>query len=202
MNSPTHTLLAMALLSKSGKPVRNWAIAIGSLIPDIAIYIWAPWQMWINDVGRRTLWRELYFEDTMQAIIAPPNSIPLFALLAGIGFWLNASGRSLKWGLALLMLSLAALIHIATDIPVHSHDAYRHLWPLSDWRFHSPISYWQDSRGGRWISMIEAAIGLACAIVLWRRHPRLWVKLTLGLLGLAYIALQLKMWLDPFGGPP
>lgn len=197
MNSPTHTVLALALLSKPGQPLRNWAIAIGSLIPDIAIYIWAPWQMWVNDVTGRKLWRELYFENTMQAIIAPPNSIPLFTVLAVIGLWQRAH----KWGLALFMLSLAALLHIATDIPVHSHDAYRHFWPLSDWRFHSPLSYWQESRGGRWISLIECGIGLACSTILWRRHPHRWTKFTLSLIALAYIGLLLKMWLDPFGSP-
>ena len=66
MNSPTHSLLALALLSKEGHKKRNWAIFIGSVIPDIAIYIWAPYQKFVNGVSGEEMWGKLYFEPPMQ----------------------------------------------------------------------------------------------------------------------------------------
>jgi hypothetical protein len=195
MNSPTHSLLALALLSKRGHTRRNWAVFIGSLIPDAAIYLWAPYQMFIKGESQRRIWDTLYFEPPMQTLIALFNSIPIYAALAALGFW----ARGKIWGQLVLFFALAALIHMATDLPVHGHDAYRHFWPLSDWRFFSPFSYWEADHHAGWVSLIEAVMAIAAIIVLWRRFPKLWVKITLGVLAVLYIALQIVMQLAPFG---
>jgi len=86
MMSPTHSLLALALLSKAGETKRNWAVLIGSVTPDLAIYLWAPYQYFINDVSGQELWGELYFAPPMQNLIAYFNSIPIYATLAFIGW--------------------------------------------------------------------------------------------------------------------
>jgi len=70
MNSPTHSLLALALLSKRGRTRRNWAVFIGSILPDLAIYLWTPYQMFIKGESQRRIWDELYFEPPMQTLIA------------------------------------------------------------------------------------------------------------------------------------
>ena len=211
MISTTHTLLALALLSKgsdhsqeeidvfgdSPSPKsklpnrytkRNWAAAIGSFLPDAAIYLWAPYQMFVNKVDSRTLWNELYFEPPMQNLIAYFNSIPVYAALAAAGYVL----REKIWGKLLLVFALAALTHMATDLPVHNHDAYRHFWPLSDWRFISPFSYYESAHHSRWVSLIEAVIALGSAFVLWRRFAKLWVRAILGLMVIFYIFIQMQ----------
>ena len=186
MNSPTHSLLALAMLSKKGHSKRNWAIFIGSIVPDIAIYIWAPYQRFVNGVGGEEMWRKLYFEPPMQNLIAYFNSIPIYAAIALLGYY----GRAKLWGQLLLVFALAALIHMATDLPVHGHDAYRHFWPLSDWRFYSPFSYYEQDLHSAWVSLVEAFIAFASIFVLWRRFPKLWVKIILGILAVLYIAMQ------------
>lgn len=197
MNTPTHSLLALALLSKRGQTKRNWAVLIGSLIPDAIIYIWAPYQMWVKGVDGRTLWDQLYFEAPMQNAVALVNSITIYLALAAIGL----AARAKLWGQLLLVFALAALIHIATDLPVHGHDAYRHFWPLSDWRFYSPISYWETDLHAGWVSLVEAIIGLVCIAVLWRRFPKLWVKIILGILAALYIVMQLALRLAAINIP-
>ncbi|WP_371395993.1 hypothetical protein [Fretibacter rubidus] len=187
MNSPTHSLLALAILSKRGERRRNVAVFIGALIPDLLIYIWAPYQMFIKGETQTNIWDVLYFAPPMQTGIALFNSIPIYLLLAAIGF----IKRGTTWGKLVLFFALAALIHMATDFPVHGHDAYRHFWPLSDFRFHSPISYWEVDHHARWVSLVEALIALSAIIVLWRRFPKLWVKIILGVLALGYLALPL-----------
>jgi len=189
MNSPTHSLLALALLSKKGHTKRNWAVFIGSIVPDVAIYLWAPYQRFANGVSGKEMWRELYFQPPMQNLIALFNSIPIYLALATLGWLLRARMA----GKLLLFFSLAALIHMATDMPVHSEDAYRHFWPLSDWRFHSPLSYWDRSHHSAWVSVIETIVALVSIIVLWRRFPKLWTKILLSLLALLYIAVQIMM---------
>ena len=189
MNSPTHTLLALALLSKRGATKRNWAVILGSLIPDAAIWFWAPYQSFVNGVSGEQMWRELYFGTPMQNLIAYFNSIPIYAALAVLGYVMRAK----RWGKLLLAFALAALIHMATDLPVHNHDAYRHFWPLSDWRFLSPFSYYEREHHSGWVSVIEAAIALISIAVLWRRFPKLWVKIVLGVLALLYLALPIML---------
>ena len=169
---------------------------MGSLLPDVVIYLWAPYQMFIKGESGRRIWDELYFEAPMQNAIALFNSIPIYAVLAVIGFF----ARGKLWGKCLLVFALAALIHMATDLPVHGHDAYRHFWPLSDWRFYSPFSYWEADHHAGWVSLVETALAFASIFILWRRFPKLWVKIVLGLLTAAYIALQVVSRLAPFGG--
>lgn len=197
MNTPAHALLALALLSKRGETKRNWAVLTGSLIPDIAIYIWAPYQTLVNGVSGRELWGKLYFEAPMQNAIAVFNSIPIYALLAAIGYFTLAK----KWGLLLFVFALAALLHIAADMPVHGHDAYRHFWPFSDWRFHSPFSYYEQALHARWVSLVEAVIAFICIIVLWRRFPKIWVRIILAAVGALYVLMQAYMQLASLPSP-
>jgi len=192
VNSPTHTLLALALLSKQGDKKHNWVVIFGSIIPDAVIWLWAPYQSLINGVSGETMWRELYFAEPMQNLIAYFNSIPIYGLLAVTGY----VGRTKTWGKLTLFFALAALIHMATDLPVHNHDAYRHFWPLSDWRFISPFSYYETEHHAVWVSLIEASIALISIIFLWRRFAKLWVKILLGIFALFYIALPLLLQLS------
>ena len=194
MNSPTHSLLALALLSKRGETKQNWAVLIGSFIPDAVIYIWAPWQSLVNGVSGEEMWRELYFQPSMQNMIAVVNSIPIYAALAILGFVMWAK----LWGKLLLFFALAALIHMATDLPVHGHDAYRHFWPLSDWRFYSPFSYYERDLHSGWVSAVETLIALVSIVVLWKRFPRLWVRIILSIFAILYILLRVVMQLAYF----
>jgi len=164
-------------------------VIIGSLIPDAAIWFWAPYQSLVNGVSGEEMWNELYFAEPMQNLIAYFNSIPIYGALALLGYVMRAK----TWGKLTLFFALAALTHMATDLPVHNHDAYRHFWPFSDWRFISPFSYYEREHHAGWVSLIESAIAIASIVVLWRRFPKLWVKIILGILSLLYIAMPILL---------
>lgn len=185
MNTPTHTLLALALLSRPQQRKRNLTVIAGSLIPDLAIFLWAPYQSFVNGVSGEEMWRELYFAPSMQNLIAWFNSIPIYLGLIALGFL----GRGKAWGKLLLVFAAAALIHMATDLPVHAEDAYRHFWPLTDWRFYSPLSYWDEAHHARWVGTVEIILAGGCIALLWRRHPAQWVKIALSLLALFYVVV-------------
>ncbi|MGB0906566.1 MAG: hypothetical protein ACPGVT_03650 [Maricaulaceae bacterium] len=205
MNSPTHSLLALALLSKQGETKRNWAVLIGSLFPDIVIYIWAPYQRFIKGESGARIWNELYFEAPMQDLIAVFNSIPIYAAIAVLGFAVmkkaDAEAETTQYGPLLLFFALAALIHMTTDLPVHAHDAYRHFWPISDWRFYSPLSYYEAGKHSAWVSLFETALALCSIFILWRRFPKKWVRITLGIFAAIYIGLNIILRLVPFHFP-
>ena len=175
MITSTHALLSLAVLSKLGERKRNWSVLAGSLLPDLAIFLWAPYQSIVNGASGEEMWRELYFEPPMQNLIAWFNSIPIYAALALVGFL----ARSKTWGKLLLVFALAALIHMATDMPVHAADAYRHFWPISDWRFYSPLSYWDINHHAGWVGKIDVAIAFACIALLWQRFSGRGLKITL-----------------------
>ena len=185
MITSTHALLSLAVLSKRGERKRNLSVLFGSLLPDMAIFLWAPYQAIVNGVSGEEMWDKLYFEPPMQNLIAWFNSIPIYGALALIGFL----ARSKLWGKLLLVFALAALIHIAGDMPVHADDAYRHFWPISDWRFYSPLSFWDVDHHAGWVGKIDMAIALVSIAVLWVRHPTRWVKIALSITALLYAAL-------------
>ena len=105
---------------------------------------------------------------------AASNSFVLFGVVFAVGIWR-------KWPL-LIVFGGAALIHITLDFPLHADDAHRHIWPLSDWRFVSSVSYWDPDANGLIGSALETLMSLGAAAILWRRFPRsLWRLLIIGL---------------------
>lgn len=197
MNTPTHALVALAALSKPDDRPRNLWVLFGALIPDLAIFLWAPWQRWGLGRDWGAIWDQHYFEAPMQTIIALFNSVPIYASLLLIGWW----QRGTRWGLILMLIAAAALLHIALDAPVHGHDAYRHLWPLSDWRFYSPVSYWEADRYANIVAWFETAIVLVCTVILWWRFPKLWVRVILSVL-LAFTLIVLGAQQLAASAPP
>jgi len=194
MQTPTHSLLALAFLARKNEPKRNAAILAGSLIPDLFIYVAWPWLTFVRGESQSRIWSEIYFDEPMQSVGAAFNSAPIYIGLAVLG-WIF---RRQMWGLLLCVFSLAALIHIATDLPVHAEDAHRHFWPVTDWRFFSPVSYWDPAHHGRWVGALEAVGGLGLCALLWRRFSSRWARAFLILIGLFYAAglsyLLLSSW--------
>lgn len=185
MITSTHALLSLAILSKRGDRKRNLSVLTGALLPDLAIFLWAPYQAIVNGVSGDEMWNKLYFEPPMQNLIAWFNSVPIYAALALIGFLARSKG----WGKLLMVFALAALIHIATDMPVHADDAYRHFWPISDWRFYSPLSYWDIDHHAGWVGKIDVAIAFGCMAVLWQRFSARWIKIVLSITSAFYLAV-------------
>ena len=194
MQSPTHSLIALAILAKRENPKQNWAILLGSIVPDAFIYVCWVWLTFIKGHSQSEIWRDIYFNDPMQLTGAIFNSAPIYIGLALLGFW----QRKKTWGKLLLFFALAALIHLAMDLPVHADDAHRHFWPLSNWRYYSPLSYWDNDHNAQWVGLVEAIIASIAIFVLWRRFPKVWVRVVLGLFTLFYIGNQFLIWLAPW----
>ena len=107
---------------------------------------------------------------------AVSNSFILFGLLCALAGWR-------KWPI-LTVFGLAALLHLLLDFPLHADDAHRHFWPVSDWRFQSPVSYWDPAFNG-WLGVtIETIVTLAATAILWMRFSRVRWRLLFGVLAL------------------
>ena len=73
------------------------------------------------------------------------------------------------------------------DFLVHHDDAYRHFWPLSDWKFMSPLSYWDPRYYGNWVSAVDTIIILGLLLWLSSRYTSTQARAGIVLVGLLYI---------------
>ena len=87
-----------------------------------------------------------------------------------------------------IAFAAAGLLHLALDFPLHNDDARRHFWPISDWVFESPLSYWDSAHHAAWVAPFGLAAVLAAAVVLWRRWPGWWKR------GLVLAACAAEIW--------
>ncbi len=154
-------LTAAALLTKPGDQRRNWAVLAGALLPDLSIFVLVGWARLVENQPHRQIWRETYWQEPWQTLSAISNSYIIWGLFAALAWWLD-------WRIW-TFLAAAMLVHMCLDLPFHASDAHKHFWPLTDWRFHSPLSYWDDHHHSRWVGMLELGLVLASMIVLWQR---------------------------------
>ncbi len=136
----------------------------GALMPDVSLYLLAGWSLFVLGIPAETVFGTLYFSPHWQAIFAVDNSIPLWLL--GLAWGLCSRNR------VVIAFAGAGLLHLALDLPLHNEDARRHFWPISDWVFHSPVSYWDPQRYGRVTAPVEVGLCLVLSAVLWRRFKR------------------------------
>ncbi len=135
MYTPTHVSVAVAALGSRKRPTDTAWIIFGALLPDLPMVF-----LFVFDLARGYSASEIfdirYFEDGWQIPLNFFNSAPIYALIAIAAYFLHKR--------SLLLFALAALMHIALDLPLHREDAHAHFWPLSDWKFISPVSYWDN----------------------------------------------------------
>jgi hypothetical protein len=147
------------------------------------------WARWVDGRARSEIFRTLYFSDAWQAALAPWHSVPLWGAVLALGF-ATRSG-------VVRAFAAAGLLHMACDLPLHVDDGHRHFWPLSDWRFRSPVSYWDGRHYGDLFEPLEFALTIGLVAFLAYRHPSPWVRGALGVLALGYVA-QRAMFLMMF----
>lgn len=191
MNTPAHLLLGAALFARPATSQIIFAAMLGALLPDLSLYVLAGVSLIVLGLPPAQVFGELYFSDLWQSIFAIDNSFLVWGGLLGAAIWFKKS-----WAVA---LSAAALLHLLLDFPLHHNDGRTHFWPLTNWVFESPVSYWDRGHGAHWVAPFEAAAAVVSAGVLWQRKPPLWAAaLTAGLLvAELYVVRQ---WLFVFGG--
>ena len=193
MNTQTHILIACALFSKSGKEnrARNWAVFCGALAPDILIFFMFGWAK-LTGTPEKEVWTNWYYNPPWQTWIDGSNA---FIFYIGLLIFALILPKIIEAGKALASLitvfSLAALIHLLCDLPLHVDDGHAHFWPLSHWRYHSPVSYWDHNHYGHYFMVFEALLGIGLCIILWRRFNKLWIRLLLALCLIPYIVLPI-----------
>ena len=203
MMTQTHCLIAATLFAGPERSVRqNSAILLGSLVPDAAIYTLFFWSK-LKGIPEQELWQEVYFTEPMLTFTAIGNSLPLYLSILLLFITIRfLKDRQIQLNLytshsanlsssVIALFSLAAITHLLGDFPVHSSDAHPHFWPLSDWRFHSPVSYWDSNHHGNVFSLFEALLGVVLSVIIYKRFKSFFIRLLTALALTSYIAVPI-----------
>ena len=187
MNTPTHVLVAEVAVGRrliDGAPL---AALVGGALPDLVLGVLAV----IDGVGRLATGRTAgltRWDEPWATFGAMTNSGPVWMVLIGLGVWLSrraASGKLAGRGELMAVAGTAGLLHVVIDFLTHADDAHRHLWPLSSWAFHSPVSYWDHDHFAGWLIPLEAVVAIGSAVMLWPRFRSGGARILL-LLAVAY----------------
>ena len=188
MNTPSHWVLSAVVLGR-GPWADAWRpIMAGAVAPDLPMLAFYAYQRLGVNAPDRLIWSQTYFEADWQAFFDAFNSFPLIALMALVAWY--AGSRA---GLA-FCASMA--LHCLFDLPLHREDAHGHFFPLSSWRFMSPVSYWDVRHYGAYAAAAELALTGAGCVVLLRRRERAWRVIgmaSLGVLG-AFACIAVVLW--------
>ena len=159
MNTPAHVIFSLSLLGKNNAANYTGAIALGALLPDAVMLIFYAYEKF-NGVPENIIWSDHYYQPFWQNLIDIFNSVPL--LLAGLALMYFK-----KYNYFVLLFA-SMLIHCFFDFPVHHDDGHRHFFPISQFRFQSPVSYWDPEHFGNITGLVEIVLFLAGSIFLWQ----------------------------------
>ncbi len=189
MNTPAHLLVGAAVMGWGRHVQIMWAAMAGALLPDLSLYLMAGVSLFVLQIPPEIVFHELYYSFGWQTVFAVDNSFLIWGLILGFALW-----RRSIWGVA---LTGAALLHLGLDFLLHHDDGRPQFWPLSNWIFESPVSYWDVHNGARWVGPLTAAAALISFVVILLRKPG-WV---LSVAALALIVAELmvaRVWLFYF----
>ena len=179
MHTPAHLLLNAAALDRGRlRGTLRW-ILLGALVPDLSMFVFFAWHAGMLHTPQAQIWSVEYFRPEWQLVFDASHSIPA----AGLGLLICARAGSAR-GMALFC---SVLLHCGIDLALHHDDAHRHFLPLGDWRYASPVSYW-DPRHFGWLGAgLEVAAVLASSAQLARRASHRVVAPSLGALSALYL---------------
>ena len=182
MDTGAHIICNLVVQSRSSESRIFAAVLVGAVLPDLPIMLFYAWESLVMNSAESEIWSELYFKPGWQNFFDTFNSLPLIVVLLALGIYFK------KQLVSVLALSMA--LHVLLDLPFHHDDAHRHFFPFSDWRFFSPVSYWDPKYHGDVMHIVQITIVIIGLVVLWLRHPGRLEKATLAFLGVGYLLFQ------------
>jgi hypothetical protein len=191
MQTPAHLAASLFVWRKEIRWADAAAVVFGAVLPDITMFFFYGYQKAIGSTEKE-IWGTLYFEEHWQYCFDVFNSIPI-AILLFIVF------RQLKIRWAQLLVASAGL-HMLCDLPVHHDDGHRHFLPLSNWRFESPISYWDPAHYGYVFAAFELVLAISALIYVTRKGEKPAGRIAIAALAIyaAGIAILIFVFARPF----
>lgn len=154
MKTFSHAIITAALGQKA-KANRStlFAFVAGSVVPDLPLILLTAISMlstptWAEGMEKM---HSTYETDALWiALHNLPHSLVALGLLAAFAGALSKRCRTL-----LLWFVVGAALHSVVDVLTHAGDGPMFLYPLSGFRFDSPVSYWDPAHFGRAFTRLE-----------------------------------------------
>jgi hypothetical protein len=191
MHSQTHVIMGAALFG--GKvPKRAWFGALGGILPDLPM-LFIVLALKLAAVPDPVIFGFLYWQDWWQITNAVAHNFwgwgAVFAIALVLRERAAATAQTIDRCSLALVLSGSALLHCLIDFLVHREDAHMSFWPVTRWKFISPVSYYDPAHFGHYFSIFEALVGLSLAALLLSRFRSRWVRGALILAIFLYLAV-------------
>lgn len=188
---PTHAAVNLVALDQWTTPEQRPWVFLGALMPDLPVLAFYFVCRYILGLSDDEIWKDVYYRDRWFNVFATFHSIPLTAGLCGLGIAVGSH--------ALALFGASMCMHNLVDLPLHAKDAHRHFFPFSNYRFKSPISYWNPTYWGRVVAAGEMALLAACSFTLYPVLVSPWAKGALLFANAAFVVAYVAFYLGPYG---
>lgn len=191
MNTPAHIIINTVCLARQDTANVLIPVVVGAILPDAPMFVFYFVEKVIKKTPERYIWEKKYYQTGWQNFIDIFNSLPFILISLTTAIWFNYQIG--------ILFSLSMLLHILGDLPLHNNDAHRHFFPLSNWRFFSPISYWDPKYYGHIVTKVEILVTIISCLFLFVSSNSLMGKFSLGFVGFSYLAYFLyvfTVWSD------
>ena len=191
MLTQTHIIMGAALFG--GKvPKRAWVGALGGVLPDIPMLL-IVLGLKLAAIPDPIIFGYLYWQDWWQVTNAIAHNFWLWGGLFLVALLLRerlaATAEAIDHWSLVMVFSASAFLHVMIDFLVHREDAHMIFWPVTRWKFMSPVSYYDPAHFGGYFSLFEALLGLGLAALLIRRFANTWARGALLFAMLLYVAV-------------
>ena len=194
-------LVSIATLGRRGDGRRNTAAALGAILPDVPLFVLFVAARFAMGQPSSEIWTRTYFEPGWQLAVDVAHSVPLALAGLALARWRGHAAWQALFG--------SMLLHSALDLPVHTDDAHRHFLPVTSWRFHSPVSYWDPRDYGRQVALAEITAALALSVRVFRLLTSRAARAMVGAMAVVYLAGATMLmrhcitmpWLASLAGP-
>ncbi len=190
MHTLGHIAINLAILGRKENAKYALPLVIGAVLPDIPIYLYYLYQKFVLKMPEIFIWGIGYYLPEWQTLFNTFHSFIIIFLL-----YFLADELKKEW---FKTLFAGMILHSMFDFPVHSEDAHAHFFPVSGWKFESPVSYWNPEHYGIIGAGAEIVLVLAASIFALKTYAQKWVRYLLYginilyLLGTAFLALYLN----------
>ncbi len=179
MNTPAHIIINLLCLGKLDQSQILTPVVIGAVLPDAPMFVFYFVEKVILGKSERVIWTQSYYQENWQNFIDLFNSLPLILIVFLLCFWWKSQIGQL--------LCASMTLHILGDLPLHNDDAHRHFFPLSSWRFHSPVSYWDPQHYGNIVTVLEILAVIVSCVILLNSYQSWGGKICIGAVGASYL---------------
>jgi membrane-bound metal-dependent hydrolase YbcI (DUF457 family) len=191
MNTQSHVIIGAVLFGR-GISSKAWAGALGGIIPDIPMIMIVA-VLALSGTPAQTIFGELYWQNWWQVSNAIGHNVWLWSTLAILGFVmrdkLSNSVRTFDNWTRVSLFAGSALLHTAIDFFCHREDAHMSFWPVTRWKFMSPVSYYDPGHYGMWFSLFEATLCFILAAILFRQFKSRILKTCLAIAMAMYVVV-------------